>query len=428
MMSRPFILPVILLLSSLWCSCEAHDYWKLTESLSVDSTQGITKASNTDDISQDLFVRYQLDYELTNESEDQPQDVVVSATSYVNGFERSTAHKVWHLEKQETVQGIFMTSQLHLGNSLEVSLLCCSASSCTNKEVLCLDYGDGEPPVSVDEIAELCYDSCENIDDCTKMCPSKENCDDLCETDDEDYQLCRENYCTEQELLLSCNYDCVNDKECLDNCEPAPECQDRCVSLRASCFKNCLATWNRCENQVFEPKVDTIPCEICQGEGACQVNMKPSTKTTLTSVDGTVYDCEIDCRYYPSVCVTGCESLYESKSDRISCLDLCLQQQLYWCNDFSVPVDYVDSLGQQPCCFDTFCQSTLSGVVKSFDVECFNDTDCSSGKRCSDEGICVSKGSSSCQGNPMHNPSPTGIFWIIGIFGLAWVRRSRHET
>ena len=102
-----------------------------------------------------------------------------------------------------------------------------------------------------------------------------------------------------------------------------------------------------------------------------------------------------------------------------------LQQHLYWCNDYTIPVDYVDPLGHQPCCFETFCKNSLNGVVKSYDVECFNDTSCRSGKYCSSEGICVDKGTpSNCSSHPLQKPS-SALYWLMALFGGAVLIRRR---
>ena len=418
---------ILTLATGLLSACEAHDYWLLSDTLTVDSSQEIYKATNGDDISQDLFVRYQLDYELENTSSSQSTEVVVSATSYVNGFARATGHKVWHLDPSQKVQGILMTNQLELGNKLTVSLECCTSSVCTNKEVICPAEDEYTTLPDINDVAEFCYDSCESIDDCLLECPSKASCDEIC-TDDES---CRTLVCSDKFLDLSCDYRCNHDASCMESCEPSKECQDTCTSLRASCFKNCLATWNRCEEQTYVPNTDIIPCAICGGEGSCNINLNTtvSEQWSITSTTGENYTCNLECRYYPPECVTGCEELYEEKTDRIACLDRCLQQQLFWCNDFDIPNDYVDSQGSQPCCFETACQGSLEGVVKSYNVECFNDTSCSSGKVCSSEGICVSSTSdSSCHATPLVSNREFSLFWLLLLIGGYRVRRKEAQN
>ena len=83
-MRQRHFLQTVALLGVITAGCEAHDYWVLTDVLSVNSEQEVYSAQNNKEISQDLFVRYQLDYELNNLSTDQSTEVVVSATSYVN--------------------------------------------------------------------------------------------------------------------------------------------------------------------------------------------------------------------------------------------------------------------------------------------------------------------------------------------------------
>ena len=79
-------------------ACDAHDYWFIPNAIIVDSEEGIQEASNQEVIEQDLFVRYQFDYELQNLSQDSDTEVVVSATSYVNSIARATGQKVYHLD------------------------------------------------------------------------------------------------------------------------------------------------------------------------------------------------------------------------------------------------------------------------------------------------------------------------------------------
>ena len=408
-------------------ACEAHDYWLLNEILTVDSSQDVYRSVNSEEISQDLFVRYQLDYELNNTSSSQPTDVVVSGTSYVNGFERATGHKVWHLDASETVRGSLMTNQLQLGNKLEVSLECCSASKCANKEVLCLKHEEGASVPDLSSVAEFCYDSCQSTEACERQCPAESACLKECPDND---ASCRMLSCGMPDSLDNCDYICNHDADCMANdCRPADECLSVCKSLSASCFKNCLATWSRCEDTVFYTDTEIIPCALCGGEGKCILHLEDNAadKQTLTSEDGQVYECNVDCRYYPASCVTGCEDLYEDKSSRIGCLDQCLRQHLFWCNDYNISDDYIDSQGQQPCCFASDCQASLTGVIKSYEVECFNDTSCGSDKACSPEGICVSSGvSSSCQGHPMGSSRRFSWCWLILAAGFVCCRKRRR--
>ena len=46
-------------------SCEAHDYWLMSAPIEVDSNTGVYEAHSKDEISQDLFVRYELNYEMS---------------------------------------------------------------------------------------------------------------------------------------------------------------------------------------------------------------------------------------------------------------------------------------------------------------------------------------------------------------------------
>ena len=119
---------ILAVLACVLSACDAHDYWLSARSFSsvlwikVSSEEGVLTASNQETFKQDLFVRYQLDYELQNLSQDQDTEVVVSATSYVNSIVRATGQKVYHLDVGESAQGILTSSQLELGNQQHLPL------------------------------------------------------------------------------------------------------------------------------------------------------------------------------------------------------------------------------------------------------------------------------------------------------------------
>ena len=338
------LLQIFIILGCFAAGCEAHDYWSIDEILTVDSEGEVYSAQNQEPISQDLFVRYQLDYELNNLSSDQSTEVVVSATSYVNDYPRVTGKKVWYLEPGETVQGILTSYQLQLGNKLVVSLDCCIHSSCTNREVICPVESEYKTQPSVDEIASFCYQSCQDSEACVAQCPSESACQKFCKNS-KDNAACRATNCREPGTVNPCAYSCNNDENCIASCEKAPECIDNCISLRASCFKNCLATWNRCTDDIYQADANAIPCALCGGSGKCYPNFEATSldEYSLTSTTGTVYQCQVDCRYYPSACITGCESFYSDESSLLPCIDVCLDQYLFWCNDYTIPVDYLDA-------------------------------------------------------------------------------------
>lgn len=419
-----------MLCADILSGCEAHDYWLLPKAIEVDSTRDILSAQNEDEFSQDLFVRYQLDYEVSNLSSNQASEVVVSATSFVNSFERATGQKVWHLDPGQTVQGMLITSQLQLGNSLTISLQCCPPSRCSSRDVICPEISETTILPDVADVAAFCYDACHETTSCSESCPAEPACEDYCEGN-KDIAQCRQTSCGFGGNVASCAFYCKDDQACLEQCRPTEECHTSCLSNRAACFKNCLSTWTQCSGEIYDPHTDEIPCAICGGQGLCTTNFNNVEigDRQLTAADGTVYPCAIDCNAYPASCLTGCENLYDDDASRMACLDRCLQQHLFWCNDNSLPLDYVDSRVKYPCCFNDFCQSTLSGVVNTYDVECFNDTDCSSGKTCSDEGICVSTGISSCSARTQRPGAPLGCFLCTGcvFFFLIRRRRGRHE-
>lgn len=571
----------LVLLACVFSGCDAHDYWVLPHQLEVNSQEGILTSSNTESLNQDLFVRYQFDYEVQNLSTE-PTEVVVSATSYVNTIERVSGQKVWHLAPDEIGQGILTTSQLELGNMLVVNLSCCESSRCLRKDVLCPE-NVGSDVSDAKAMATFCYDACKDSTSCILQCPdetacethcrdalksvskeemtsclnqcpaqdciascqtnhSKENdrlaciaqcpitCEQSCETllqsnllnckcateecqeqcsdtteEDKDACIelclsedscqtckaqqkekwtscitscpaentcqsacadlqdeaqisclaqcpsvqtcrthceekiksdCRIKHCDYGGDIATCAHKCVNNPDCyLESCNPTPECQETCTSMRAACYRNCIATVIQCTDSLqYVPHHEIIPCALCGGEGLCLYNVDDNAPTLATGKQnnqkvGTIYSCDLDCSRYPASCVTGCEDLFKDDESRLDCLDMCLKQHLFWCNDYSIPNDYVDATHYQPCCYSDSCHGSLTGVVKTYDVECFNDTSCSRGKYCSSEGICVSSGAASCQ-SQSYSSQHVGAFWILMwcIGGLLYRHRRLRKS
>jgi len=408
------------------CACDAHDYWNITETIEVSSDNGQTMAQLTNKLEQDLFVRYRLDYSVVNLDASRPTEVVVSATSYVNGIERVTGQRVWHLAAGKAGEGILTNAQLQLGNALNVKLSCCETSRCVRREVLCAQEDTSGAPSSVNEVALFCYGACLDASICEGSCPSQADCDARCMGTQEN--TCRKTYCDYGSTALpSCLETCAGDANC--QCEPAAICLETCSSLQATCFKNCLATWTQCTETYYQSSSDVIPCALCGGEGICLANFTPSETQVLTSVDGTkTYTCDIDCAAYPASCVTGCNVLYDGAEQRMSCLNLCLRQHLYWCNDFTESDDYIDSRSKQPCCFEPFCHNALYGVVKTDRVECFNDSGCPSSHHCGDEGLCVAGAASSCQTSLRRiENTPRAWGWLPWVLGGMWLVYRRRR-
>lgn len=464
-------LPLLTILVSAGCfaACDAHDYWFLPNEIVVNSDQGILTDSNEESIEQDLFVRYQVDYSVSNQSQEKSTEVVVSGTTYVNSIERTKGQKVWHLEPGETGEGILTSSQLELGNMLVVSLECCSESKCSRKEAICPQNTDNLPDSA--SIADFCYNACDEVDSiiCAIQCPLEDKCIKACQADKDcqkylnvkdgdpvaytNYQAWRELHCNYGGDVSTCFSVCKDDLSCYDTqCIPTDECLETCVSNRATCFRNCLATWTQCTEDAYDPGDGPIPCELCGKEGLCHTNFSTNEAGAycredrqkandgpdddpynviaetycLKTVDSDeIVDCSLDCSRYPAACVMGCEKYYESAEDRVPCLDRCLQQHLFWCNDFTTPKDYVDSNGKQPCCFESYCNNALETVIKTYDVECFNDSSCSTNHYCSSEGKCVSTGASSnCSGSPGSSTSfPIILFILAGAIALG---RRKH--
>jgi len=430
------------------CACDAHDYWNLTEVIEVSSDDGQTMAQLTNKLEQDLFVRYRLDYSVVNLDASHATEVVVSATSYVNGIERVTGQRVWHLAAGETGEGILTNAQLQLGNALNVRLSCCETSRCVRREVLCAQ--EDSALSSVDEVALFCYNACLDASICEGNCPSQSDCDAKCmadcntdeciancNTDDNNCITscankcidCRKTYCDYGGTALpTCQETCAGDANC--QCEPAATCQETCSSLQATCFKNCLAAWTQCTEAYYLSSSNVIPCALCGGQGACLANFTQSETHILTSVDGAeTYECPIDnCPSgYPASCVIGCNALYDGTEQRISCLNLCLRQHLFWCNDFTLADDFIDPRSKQPCCFETFCHNALYGVIKTDRVECFNNAGCPSSHHCGDEGLCVAGAGSSCQASPhrIGNNSSMWMWLLLAAGGARLVYRRR---
>lgn len=406
-------------------ACEVHDYWMIPSSLTVDSDQNINYSTLEEPLTDDLFMRYQLDYVIENKSTSAPSEVVVIGTSYVNSFERAVGHKVWHLEPGETQEGVLMSTQLQYGNALNVSLACCGMSECMRNDVLCPQ--EEEAPEAV---AAFCYSACEARDACIEKCPASASCEQFCkESAASDIDQCIQKNCTTPGQVSTCRQVCRGDAACYDACEPYAGCVTKCTSNAAACFKNCLSTWSQCTDAIFEPQATDIPCALCGGpeDEACLFNETKQENPILTSHSGNTYACDIDCSAYPEACVTGCETLFEDDSGRMHCLDRCLMQHLYWCNDFTIPTDFVDANVTQPCCFSNFCQAEFTGIVKTFEVQCFNDASCSSNHYCSDEGVCVSSGAGGCSVLSSRATPPYFLF-VLALLSLLAARKRRGSS
>lgn len=285
-----------------------------------------------------------------------------------------------------------------------------------------------------------CGESCNDLEgdeklSCLAQCESTITCKTQCE--DKVKSECRQKHCDYGGDVATCAHNCVDNPDCyLESCNPTPECEETCTSMQATCYRNCIATAMQCTGNIqYFPHTEIIPCALCGGEGGCRYNIQDNNPTLSTSSSngqkwGVVYSCDLDCSRYPASCVTGCNSLYDDDESRMDCLDMCLRQHLFWCNDYTgIPSDYVDANGYQPCCFSDTCHGSLTGVVKTYNVECFNDTSCSRGKYCSSEGICVSSGASSCQ-SQLHSPAKSGLLWMILICagGLCYRYRRLKKT
>lgn len=399
-------------------ACGVNDYWYIPEELTVDSTVPTLETHLSEPFEQDLFVRYQLDYRVENLNTARATQVVVSARSMVNGIFRATGQKVWRLEPGAVGEGILTSSQLELGNALDVSLHCCASSACRRREVTCEEEGSALYGQSAEAVAGFCYGACSDSAPCLESCPSEQSCVLNCASE-ADVANCRKTACVLGAPTSTCSSDCLGDAACLATCQASVECTSDCVSQRATCFRNCLATWMQCTDVVYTPNTELIPCGLCGGEGLCKVNTTPNAAFELTSEDGSqTYPCELACQKAAPACVVDCERFYTELSAQIACTEKCLQQQIFWCNDYSIPLDYVDSRVPQPCCYDDYCHNALTAVIKSLDVECFNDSSCGVNRHCSDEGVCVSAGGSSCMLGEMRKSQGMIPWLLLALLGL----------
>ncbi|MBQ9396636.1 MAG: hypothetical protein IJU23_14115 [Proteobacteria bacterium] len=423
----PFI-ALIFLAAGAVSACEAHDYWFVDDTIEVDASQDILTASTQEPLAQELFVRYQVDYEIENLSSE-PTEAVVSATSYVNRTERATAQKVWHLDPDTIGQGILTASQLQLGNSISVSLQCCQASQCYPKETLCPQSDDLFD--TDDDLATYCYDACKDVQPCIQKCPSAVACYKKC-GEEQDMSSCIKANCLYGGSVASCEYICNGDEACLDSCMIRSECQDTCYSLAAACFRNCLSTWFRCTlyTLAYKSPSTKVPCALCRdsddnpGTGLCDADLTPEIQEYYTLSNGSSsFVCTPDCSQFPPECMTECNELYESDKERMECLEVCISQHLTWCNSGLLSYDYIDASAKQPCCYETSCHNSLTAVVKTLDVSCFNDTDCKSGNTCSPEGVCVSGGSGGCSATS--GTASFRLFWLI-LPATVLLRRKRR--
>ena len=421
-------LALLFLAAGALSACEAHDYWFVNDTIVVDASQDIVTASTQEPLSQELFVRYQVDYEIENLSSE-ATEAVVSATSYINNNERATAQKIWHLEPGATGQGILPASQLQLGNSISVSIKCCQASLCYPKESLCPQSDDLFSDEN--ELATYCYDACKDVKPCMNKCPSLMICIKKCGSE-QNLTSCVEENCLHGGSIASCEYVCKGDETCLESCQIHPECENSCYSEAGACFRNCISTWSRCSAYEYEYKspASKLPCAICRdsnddpGTGLCDADLTPEIQEYYSLSNGTnAFVCTPDCSKYPPECLAECTNLFDDDKDRMECLAVCLEQHLAWCNDGFVPSDYIDTSAKQPCCYDSSCHNSLTAVIKTLDVSCFNDTDCKSGSSCSAEGVCVSNGSGSCSATS--KPSSFSLFWLILPAAVLLYRKRR---
>ncbi|MGI5829035.1 MAG: hypothetical protein ACOX8U_02565 [Bradymonadia bacterium] len=405
--AKAHVLAVLLILIAV-CACETHDYWQLQQKLEVNSDESVLSAKLDEPLSQELFVRYALDYEITNESAKQTQ-VVVGATTYVNNTVRARGQKVWTLEPNASMRGNLGTTQLEIGNAIDVRLECCESSSCTPREVLCpqIDASLLQNPNNA-ELMELtqnagmtCFRSCQRAAECSKQCPAEASCDEECEGSLKP-EKCKQENCLADSGLATCSQFCGEDIACLQNCVPNPSCVDHCYVQDTACFGNCLSFWTRCTGKRYYPPLiaqdqDWLPCAMCGAEGKCGVNWERSEELFIYDSQKQPVPCDLRCDRYPSACTKACKELHAEEEAQATCSALCIEQHLYWCNNFYVADDYLDSKHKQPCCYGTYCHNSLQAVLKTYEVRCFNDAECGVGRRCSPQGVCIDQGqSASC--------------------------------
>ncbi len=440
------LLLATLTLETAFCinACEVHDYWSIPDALVVNESQDRDDAER---LETDLFVRYQLDYSVTNTSSNMTE-VVVSGTSYVNNTARTTGMKVWRLNPKETGEGILTPTMLEYGNALQVSLLCCNQSKCKRNEVLCPVESDTPEGINAgSNHSVFCYQACQDVDRCNAACPAQSACESYCKKNypANKQEQCMEFDCSISGLVNSCEQICDGDEDCLETCKPALSCAHACSSSAAACYKNCISTWSLCTDTTYSSDANIVPCSLCakdlESPTACLYNKTPQWNEgtpvfSLHKADKSsdiVYTCDnsYNCDVYPSVCIDDCNAIFSSGSDalRAKCVDKCIEQHLFWCNDFYVPSEYIDSNYDQPCCYEEACTAEMQGIIKTMDVECFDDSACGSNHYCSPAGVCTENGVSSCSTHTLRNTPfdlPLPLLLFFGVIPWYTFKR-RHD-
>ena len=379
---------IVLFLSFIFFGCDTHEFWLFDEVLRVSSAEDVIFSESTSGMTQSNFVRYSVDYRVSNKS-DSASFLVVSGHSFVNEIPRSSGKSVVVLQAGETLDGRLSSRELEYGNRIHLRLECCSHSRCLPGEAYCpdidIDVEGFDFAQAYREMSLYCYRSCDDVSECHSRCPSAD-CKKYCENADEDERVgCLQMWCGLSGRGKSC---AVCEGSGCDECVSSEMCLEQCTRQSLSCMGNCSVLAQQCLSY-YDIKHDSqIPCHLCGGTGLCERSSSLDETPSLHGLDGAAYQCSLDCERIPTSCYDGCVSIFSEVSERIGCVRSCLEQHSYWCSGGWVSDDYTDPQSSQPCCYAGSCDGELYGVVRTEPVECFSDIVCGSGRVCNRQGVC----------------------------------------
>lgn len=378
-------------------TCEQQDFAAIEEVLEVSASSGQTSSTLSEPLQHDRITRHALDYRVTNTA-DAPVEVVVEATSLVNGARRAQGRAVVRLDGGSTRRGRITDLQLEVGNGLDLGLQCCAASQCFFNEVLC-PASDGEGRVTA--TAEVCLEGCDRIAACAPDCSA------------------------------SCGESCAGAEDvaaCVAACEP--ECVTRCERATVVCAANCLASYRGCADLSANALVQ-VPCALCGGSGLCEPS-ELGCAPTRSAQD------PWNCLNFPVACMTGCtdDANFDpaDRAGRFACLESCIVVHQIAC-ELSLNAIRDPSV-KAPCCYSDACEARLEAVIKVDSVECYVDSDCGTGRQCNARGICenqIHEEQAGCSVLPLGRRAalPRSAAWLAGcllvlLCGVrTWRRRGR---
>ncbi len=403
-------------------TCEAQDFVYVDEPLRVSALKGRYAAFLSEGVSQDLVLRYAVDYRVVNLASGQVE-VVVFAESAINDVPRASGQAVLRLQGGEEMSGRISDLSLEYGNHLSLALQCCSMSRCRPSEVLCPSVDpEGEPEGDPIQAGYLCMEGCSQDLWCVSGCPAEVLCEEAC-AEAADAERCVAEQCGRDSLLASCAVHCAGDERCLESCLPSAGCVQACEAEGTACFVNCQALYRRCTGSALGSLGNELPCSLCGGSGRCTLQ---SRGDDLLVVDGSGAElsCTPRCVGYPAACSRGCATSYgEDGLAQLSCMQNCVWLQQQWC---SYERQAIDPNMRVPCCFSEHCEAEMESVVKLAAVECFSDVVCGSARRCNRRGLCENRLRDEQSGCQTLKGAPFGVgALLLGLLFLAWWGRRR---